>query len=59
MALRGWNNGDLARAASVSDMTITRFLRSETQTAKTAERIAHALGYSIRRYFVGVKAAVA
>lgn len=57
MALRGWNNTDLARAASVSAMTVTRFLRGEAQSAKTAERLASALGYSIRRYFAGVEAA--
>lgn len=56
MALRGWNNSDLARAASVSDMTVTRFLRGESQTAKTAARLATALGFSIRRYFAGVEA---
>lgn len=57
MALRGWNNGDLARAAGVSGMTISRFLRGHRQTAKTAAKIAHALGYSVRRYFAGVEAA--
>lgn len=54
MTLRGWNNRDLARAAGVSDMTITRFFTG-TQTAKTADRIARALGQTIRRYFVGVR----
>lgn len=56
MTLRGWNNADLARAASVSSMTVTRFLRGEAQTAKTAERIARALGSSVRRYFSHVEA---
>lgn len=56
MAIRGWNNGDLARAASISSMTVTRFLRGEAQTAKTAERIARALGYTVRRYFSHVEA---
>lgn len=57
MALRGWNNTELARHAEVSPMTVTRFLRGEAQTAKTAERLARALGYPIRRYFAGVGAA--
>ena len=52
MARRGWNNSDLARAANLSNMTITRFLRREAQTAKTAERISRALGHSIRRYII-------
>jgi len=56
MALRGWNNTDLATAAGVSVMTVSRFLRGEAQTPKTAERLAEALGYSIRRYFSHVEA---
>jgi len=50
MALKGWQATDLARAASVSDMTVSRFLNGGTQTAKTAQKIANALGYQIRRY---------
>lgn len=56
MALRGWNNSDLARAADVSSMTVARFIAGEARTAKTAERLARALGYSVRRYFLGVGA---
>lgn len=54
MALKGWLPTDLARAADVSDMTVSRFLKAETQTERTAEKLARALGYSPRRYFVGV-----
>lgn len=56
MTMRGWNNSDLARAANVSGITITRFLRGEHQTAKTAERIARALGHTVRRYLSRVEA---
>lgn len=56
MALRGWNDTDLARAAGLSSRTVGRFLNGE-QTAKTADRLARALGYSIRRYFSHVEAA--
>jgi len=56
MALRGWNNQDLARAAGISAMTVTRFLRGEAQTAKTADRLARALGFTPRRYFSHVEA---
>lgn len=56
MALKGWMGVDLARAAGLSSMTITRFLRGEAQTARTAERIARALGYSVRRYLSHVEA---
>lgn len=57
MAIKGWNSTDLARAAGVSAMTISRFLRGEAQTPKIAGRIARALGYSVRRYFSHVEAA--
>lgn len=50
MAERGWVATDLARVAGVSDMTVSRFLRGERQSPRTAKRLAEALGYSIRRY---------
>lgn len=52
MASKGWLQTDLARAAGVSDMTVTRFLRGEFQTARTAQKLAKALGYSVRRYLI-------
>ena len=58
MAMKGWNNSALARASRVSNMTVTRFLRREAQTAKTAERLARALGHSVRRYIVPSESAV-
>jgi len=57
MAVRGWNQTDLARVAGVNPMTITRFLRGDVQSPRTAAKIAQALGYSVRRYFLGVQAA--
>jgi transcriptional regulator with XRE-family HTH domain len=56
MALKGWHGTDLARAAGVSSMTVTRFLRREAASPQTAERLARALGYSVRRYLSGVEA---
>lgn len=56
MALKGWNNVDLARAAGISDKTVTRFLSGEVQTAKTAQLMARALGYTVKRYFSHVEA---
>jgi DNA-binding LacI/PurR family transcriptional regulator len=53
MTLKGWNSRDLARAAGVSDMTISRFFAG-AQSTKTAARIAQALGYTVKRYFVGI-----
>ncbi len=50
MANRGWLARDLARAAEVSEMTVSRFLRGERQTATTAKKLAEALGFSVRRY---------
>lgn len=56
IAAKGWLPTDLARVSQVSDMTVSRFLRSQTQTAKTAHKLARALGYSVRRYLVAAKA---
>ena len=52
MALKGWSKLDLAKKANVSDMTVARFLRGERQTAKTAKKLAKALGQSVRRYLI-------
>lgn len=52
MAAKGWLKLDLARAAGVADMTVIRFLRGEQRTARTAKKLAKALGYSVRRYLV-------
>jgi transcriptional regulator with XRE-family HTH domain len=59
MALKGWNKNDIARRARVSDMTVIRFLRGERQSAKTAKRLATALGHSVRRYLIASSEAVA
>ena len=47
---RGWLPVDLARAADVNPSTVMRFFDGEFQTARTAQKLARALGYSIRRY---------
>jgi transcriptional regulator with XRE-family HTH domain len=52
MAVKGWSKLDLANKAGVVDMTVIRFLRGERQTAKTAVKLAKALGYSVRRYLI-------
>lgn len=58
MAGKGWLPVDLARRARVSHMTVGRFLRGERQTARTALKLARALGFSLRRYLItGRKAA--
>lgn len=59
MALKGWNKGDLANRAQVSDMTVIRFLRGESQTARTAKKLAKALGYTVQRYLISSASAVA
>lgn len=56
IAARGWLPTDLAKRAKVSDMTVSRFLSGERRTARTAMKLAKALGYSIRRYLVRVQA---
>jgi plasmid maintenance system antidote protein VapI len=52
MAEKGWLATHLAKTAGVSDMTVSRFLSGEVQTAPTAKKLAKALGRSIRRYLV-------
>ncbi len=53
MALRGWNQRDLARTAGVSEQVISLFMSSGSQTAKTAIAIARAFGYKTsRRYLI-------
>lgn len=59
IALRGWLPIDLARKADVADMTVYRFLRGERQTARIAKKLAGALGYSVRRYFISSRVKVA
>lgn len=50
MAMKGWNNSALAAKARVSSMTVGRFLSGEVQTAKTAAKLAKALGHEVSRY---------
>lgn len=52
MAAKGWMNTDLAKAAGVSDMTITRFFSGERQTPRTVKKIGKALGRGVRRYLL-------
>jgi len=57
LALREWFGSDLARAAGVSDMTVTRALRGGPVSARMMGRLARALGFTIRRYLVTRRAA--
>jgi plasmid maintenance system antidote protein VapI len=52
MAERGWLPTDLARAAAVSDMTVSRFLKGERTNPRTAEKLAKALGRGVKRYLL-------
>lgn len=52
MALRGWLSRDLARAAGVSDTSVSRFLNGERPSPRMAAKFAHALGTTIRRYLL-------
>lgn len=52
MVRKGWHKLDLAKRARVADMTVIRFLRGERQTAKTAKKLAKALGHDVDRYMV-------
>lgn len=57
LAERGWLPTDLARAADLSDMTVSRFLKGERNNPRTTEKLAKALGRSIRRYLIRSEAA--
>ena len=50
MDLKGWQPADLADRAGVARSTVSRFLAGEFQTARTAKKLAEALGYTVRRY---------
>lgn len=52
MSRKGWMMTDLAREAGVSNMTVTRFFRSEAQTAKTARKLSFALGRKAGHYLI-------
>lgn len=52
LARLGWFPVDLARRADVSHMTVSRFLHREVQTARTAKKLAEALGFSVSRYLI-------
>lgn len=49
---RGWLPTDLARAAGLSNMTVTRVLRGERENPRTWAQLAKAMGYSVRRYLI-------
>lgn len=52
IARKGWLPIDLARQADIAPMTVYRFLRRERQTARTATKLATALGEAIGRYLI-------
>lgn len=56
MKARGWLKFDLARRARVSHMTVGRFLNGQRQTARTAKKLARALGHDVERYLIRSKA---
>jgi lambda repressor-like predicted transcriptional regulator len=57
MTVKGWSVRELSRRSGLAHRTITNFLDGETQTAKTATKLAATLGYSVRRYLAKVSAA--
>lgn len=55
ISLRGWLQNDLARAAGVSPQVISYFMSGKVQTARTAGKVAMALGYTVRRYLISAR----
>lgn len=52
LAARGLQPTDLADLAGLSRPTVSRFLSGQVQTAKTARKVAQALGYTTPRRWV-------
>ena len=52
MDLLGWLQADLAKHAGVSNMTVARFFTGTHQTARSAKKIATALGHDLGRYLI-------
>lgn len=52
MARKGWLPTDLAREAGVSNMSVSRVLKGQRRNPRTVEKLAAALGFSIRRYVI-------
>lgn len=57
IASRGWRAVDLARAAGLSKMTVSRVLASKRFNPKTWDAIARSMGYTVRRYMPRVEVA--
>lgn len=57
IAARGWLPTDLARAAGLSNQTISRVLNGDRANPRTVDQIAKAMGYSVRRYLITRKVA--
>lgn len=55
MDAKGWQPTDLADRAEVAPSTVSRFFSGEIQTARTAKKLAKALGYSVRRYLISIR----
>lgn len=54
MARREWNGSDLARAAKLSPMTVSRVLNDQRHNPETVGKLARALGHTIDRYLLGI-----
>lgn len=50
MVAKGWLAADLARESGLSHMTVARFFDGHYRTARTAKKIADALGRDLRVY---------
>jgi hypothetical protein len=58
IATRGWLAPDLARAAGVSAWTVHRALNGSRMNPRTWDRLARAMGYSVKRYLVSSRSEV-
>ena len=51
-AARGWVATDLARAAKLSDQTVSQFFQKKNRSARTLAKLANALGRKPSRYIL-------
>ena len=56
MVTKGWEPTDLADRVRCHKSTISRFFSGEHRTAKTAKKIAKALGQPLERYILEAEA---
>jgi len=53
MILKGWMQADLAERAGVDGSSLSRFLAGQAGSPRFALKVASALGWPLKRYYIG------